>query len=422
MPQPDISARRAKAAEAWALSNEVILIGAGTPVPIPGGADQCFPYQPHPEYRWLTEGFRPGSVLAFDPQEGWTHFTPAVTEAERVWDGVSVEPDGPYLEDLDPWLANRADRPIAWLGVPNTVAQSNEALLTRSREQLTHARRPKDEFEIDLMRRAAAATLAGHQRAVEVIRPGVTEREVQIEIETAFFKAGATKAGYSSIVGTGTNSAVFHFTPGQRPIAPGDSVLVDAGAEYNGYVTDVTRTYPADGKFGPEQQAIYDVVLNAEKNGVDRCRNGVEWLDLHRDCAADLAAGLIDLGILRGSVESAIETEAIALFLPHGIGHMVGLGVRDASGTDPGRLGNRKSAGVGVRCDMILKPGYVMTVEPGLYFIPAILNDPKRHEKFGDAVNWELAQRWIPYGGMRIEDNVLVTEDAPINLTAEIPK
>jgi len=419
MPR-QVEERRNKAAQAWDFKNEIVLIGAGTPVSIPGGADQCFPYTPHPEYRWLTENCRPGSVLAYDPLEGWTHFTPAVTEAERVWDGVTKEPEGPYLEDLAKWLEQRQNRPTVWLGVPNGPADN--ALTEQAREKLTHVRRPKDASEIALMERAAQATKEGHRKAVETIRHGVTERQIQIEMEAEMFRAGATATGYNSIVGVGTNSAVFHFTPGDRKVALTDVVLIDAGAAVDGYVIDVTRTYPASGKFTPEQQAVYDVVLSVLNRSIERCRPGVEWLEIHRLAALDLATGLVHLGILKGNPETLVENEAIAMFLPHGIGHMVGLGVRDASGADPGRAGDRKAAGVRVRCDLVLQPGYVMTVEPGCYFIPAILNDPARREKFEEDVDWQKAEALTAMGGIRLEDNILITQGVPKNLTVEIPK
>lgn len=418
----DTAQRRKKTEEAWGLDKQIILIGAGTPIGIPGGADQCFPYSPHPEYHWLTGNARPGSILAYDPQEGWTHFTPAVTEAERVWDGVTVEPEGPYLADLEPWLAKRNGRPVAWLGEPNDLVEGDPDIAFIAREKLSFVRRPKDNEEIALMERAAKATAAGHAQAIETIRPGVTERQIQIEMEAAMFRAGATATGYASIVGTGANSAVFHFTPGDRTVAPNDLILIDAGAAVDGYVIDVTRTYPATGKFTPEQQDIYDAVKDVLEKSNDRCRPEAEWLEIHRLAALDLATRLVDLGILKGSPQSAVESEAIATFLPHGIGHMVGLGVRDASGAEPGRLGDQKAAGIRVRCDLRLRPGYVMTVEPGCYFIPTLLNNPQRREKFAEFIDWDKALAFTSIGGVRLEDNILVTEGTPKNLTALIPK
>lgn len=416
-----ISERRSRTVENWNLIDEIVLVGCGAPIGLPGGADQCYEFRPHPEYRWLAEETRPGSVLAFDPREGWTRFTPAVSEAERVWDGISEEPEGPFIEDLMTWLETRRGRKLAFLGSPTEDLAYDEALTATLRDKLMQARRPKDFGEIETMRRASFATKAGHDAARKFIRPGVTERQIQIEMEAAFARAGADRPGYHSIVGTGPNSVVFHFTPSHRPVAPNDVVLIDAGAEVDGYVIDVTRTYSADGRFTPSQQDVYDILLESQRKACDRCRVGMEWLEFHTRCALDLADGLARIGVFKGSAQSAVETEAFALFMPHGIGHMVGLGVRDASGAAPGRSGENKAAGVRVRCDLPLEEGYVMTVEPGIYFIPALLNDPERREKFAEEIDWAVVDGYLDFGGMRIEDNMLVTDGDPVNLTIEIP-
>lgn len=416
MPEPELQRRRQAAADAWSLSDEVVLIGAGTPISIPGGADQCFSFKPHPEYRWLAERRREGGVLAFDPSRGWELFEPPITETELVWGG-GEPPVGRSLGELNEWVGGRK---VRWLGTPS--AEIPGEVSDELREALLHARRPKDDSEIDRMRRAARATAAGHAAARQAIRPGATERQVQIEIEAAFFRAGADCTGYGTIVGTGPNSAVFHFVPGQRMIAENDLVLVDAGAEVDGYVIDVTRTYPASGEFTSEQQTLYDAVLKSELVAMDMCRVGVEWLDVHRATALSLSASLREMGMFTCSPEEAVESELIGLFFPHGVGHMVGLGVRDAGGPLPGRKGESRVGGIRVRMDLPLEAGYAVTIEPGLYFIPALLNDPKRREKYAAQVNWTEVEPWIGNGGIRIEDNVLVTTGEPLNLTSAIPK
>ncbi len=201
-----------------------------------------------------------------------------------------------------------------------------------------------------------------------------------------------------------------------------DVVLIDAGGAVRGYTADVTRTYPASGKFTAEAQAINDVVLAGQLAAIQKCRAGVEWHDVHRAAARELAAGLAHLGILRVSPDAACESEAIALFFPHGIGHMVGLGVRDVGGRAPGREEGRMCCGAKVRVDLPIRENFLMTVEPGLYFVPALLDDSERSAKFHDAVNWDSLDRWRPVGGVRIEDNVLITSGDPVVLTQEIPK
>jgi Xaa-Pro aminopeptidase len=183
----------------------------------------------------------------------------------------------------------------------------------------------------------------------------------------------------------------------------------------------VTRTYIV-GSPTQFQRDLYQVVLTAEERAITRCVPGAEWTDIHLACAVDLVAGLVAMGVMRGEPESLVEQEAHTLFFPHGVGHMVGLGVRDASGLLPGRTKNPCPCLRTLRMDLPLAPGYVVTIEPGLYFIPPLLQDPARREKYRDAVNWPLVDQHLHLGGVRIEDNIHVTAGAPENLTAVIPK
>lgn len=419
--QTTLEARRARAARAFGDDAPLVLIGAGHPVPIPGGHDQTFPFVPHPEYYWLTGLKRPGGILAYDPREGWTHFVQPVTEAERLWEGEPEVPEETDLATFAAWLHARRDRPVAGLGVPPEGVAADARLAAAMRERLDRARRAKDGAELEILSRAVAATAAGHARAREVIRPGVTERQIQVELEAEMLRHGAEGTGYGTIVGAGSNAAVLHFAPSSRRVTAEELVLVDAGAQLHGYTADVTRTYPAGDAFSAEHQAVYDIVLAAERKGVSMCRPGTEWHDVHLAVAAVLAEGLRSLGILKGETDALLESGAIALFFPHGVGHMVGLGVRDVGGRAPGRSGEQVYAGARIRVDLPLEEHFLMTVEPGLYFVPALLDDPARRARFQDRVAWETLERWRPVGGVRIEDNVLVTAGAPQNLTEEIP-
>lgn len=370
-------------------------------------------------------------MLAFDPGEGFVHFVPAVTQAERYWEGaggegVDVRTEGAIdLVRLAPWLDARRGRPLALLGaaaaLPDVAADA--ALSERLAARLLHARRRKDELELSRMRRATAATVAGFETAREWLRPGVTERRVQVEMEAAFFRAGADATGYDSIVGSGPNSAVLHFSPGARELRAGEPVLIDAGAAVAGYTADVTRTYPVDGaSFASELRDLYQTVLLTEERAIEKCRAGVEYRDIHLGAAVDLARGLADMGILRGDPESLVERHAQALFFPHGVGHMVGLGVRDAGGYLEGRIKRDDPTSRYLRIDLPLEPGYAVTIEPGLYFIPALLDDPEHRRRYRDTVDWERVDGMKHLGGVRIEDNVLVTEGEPEVLTAAIGK
>jgi Xaa-Pro aminopeptidase len=421
--QFDYPARRERVARALGLADEVLLIGAGQPVPKPEISDALLPFIAHQEYYYLTgHADAVGGILAYDPRDGqWTSFVPEVTELDRVWEGREQLP-GALLSAFPDWLAVRHGRPVVNLGAPVPGATAEADRTAAVREAYKHARRPKEPAEIGLLRRGAAATAAGYAKIQPLLRPGVSERALQIELEAEYFRHGAQTTGYDTIIGVGAQSAVFHGSPSPDRVAQdGDFILIDSGAQVDRYVTDVTRTYVA-GKPSAFQRDLYQVVLGAQQRTIAQCRPGAEWKDLHFRTAADLMAGLAAMGVVRGDPQSLVEREVHTLFYPHGLGHMVGLGVRDASGLEPGRRKDPRPSLRSLRMDLILREGYVVTVEPGLYFIPALLQDHGRRTRYADAVNWTLVDRHQHLGGVRIEDNILVTAGEPVNLTAAIPK
>lgn len=412
------------------LKDEVLVVGAGDFISIPGGQDQVYEFKAHLEYRFLADRCAPRGVMALDPKTGWTHFLPEVTEDERVWEGREPEAfdDAVPLSEFPAWISERSGRPIVNLGEPVEGTNAGSAVIDEIRAKFAAARRPKDAVEIERMHRAVAATAAGFAKARETIATGVSERRVKVELEAEFFRRGGDCTGYHTIVCTGTNAAVLHFSPSHREIAKGDLVLIDAGAQIDGYTADVSRTYGSDGNIPGNGETkgfaadLYQVVLAAQIKAVDACRAGTEFRDLHLAAARDMTEGLIELGVLKGSADSLIERDVHAMFFPHGLGHLVGLGVRDASGYLPGRERSKRFGLSALRVDMPLGEGFIITIEPGLYFIPALLNDPRRREAFASDVDWNVVDQHIAVGGVRIEDNVLVTAGEPDNLTRGIPK
>jgi Xaa-Pro aminopeptidase len=426
---PEIAAqltrRRAAAAAAWNLKDQLVLVGAGEPIPVPGRYDLTYPFRAHSEYLYLTDRERPGGVLAFDPGDGWTEFVEPVTREELLWSGVDGldegVPDGARpTSELTAWLEARRDRPCGCLGAGVPGVSSDAELDEELRYALTHVRRPKDDVELARMRAAEQATRAGFLALESLIEPGRTERELQIELEAQFFRGGADGLAFETIVAGGAHSAVLHFAPTERALRDGELALIDAGGEYRGYASDVTRTYPVSGSFTPEQAHVYETVAQALRTAIETCRPGTEWRDVHRAAALVTADGLVDFGILRGERESLFERGAVSLFFPHGVGHMVGLGVRDAGGVIRGR----SEPGPGfprLRVDLPLERDYAMTVEPGVYFIPAMLGDRTTREELGDAVDWDRVDSLLDFGGTRLEENVLITDDGCDVLTSEIP-
>jgi Xaa-Pro aminopeptidase len=412
--------RRQAAAERWDLGDELVLVAAGEPITVPGRGDLTYPFRSHSEYFYLTDRERPGGVLAFDRSDGWVDFVTPVSRHERLWEGAQhLDPDGVPVSELDRWLEKRRGRRIACLGASLGQVASEPELEGRIREGLNEVRRQKDAVELARMRIAERATAAGFAAIGPLLDAGRTEREIQIELEAEFFRNGADALAFETIVGAGPSSAVLHSSPSARRLRDGELVLIDAGGECRGYASDITRTYPVGGRLSAEQETLYAVVRTANAVATEHCLAGTEWRDVHRAAALVIAEGLVEFGLLRGDPDSLVEQGAQSLFFPHGVGHMVGLGIRDAGGVLRGREPDPDEFPP-LRVDLPLHPGYVMTVEPGIYLVPALLHDPDFRERYRQAVNWDRAESMLDFGGIRIEDNVLVTDDGYEVLTADV--
>jgi Xaa-Pro aminopeptidase len=416
-----LTRRRRALQDAWSREDELVLIGAGEPITVPGRGDITYPFRAHSEYYYMTDRNRPGGVLAFDPQEGWSDFVAPVTEGERLWSGVPVEEhEGLPMPDLARWLTARATRPLVCLGVPVLSVQFDAERTAERRFELSQVRRVKDAVELERMRAAERATSAAFAAVVPLLREGNTERAVQIELEATAFRHGGDAMAYDTIVGGGTNSAVLHSSPSERSFRDGELVLIDAGAEIRGYASDITRTYPVAGELSSEQGELHSLVHAAQRAAVERCVAGTEWRDVHLAAAMVIAQGLIDFGVLMGEPSALVGSGAAGLFFPHGIGHLVGLGVRDAGGTLPERRDD-PTPFPNLRIDLPLRPGFVVTVEPGIYFVAALLCDPQRRRHHRGEVVWDRVDRLLDFGGIRIEDNLLITGDGHEVLTGDVP-
>ena len=441
-----VAERRERAVGRWSLDRGVVLVPAGLMLPITG-TDQFHEYHAHPEHRYLAGGGQAGGVLAFDAGEGWTLFLPQPGAAERVWSG-----DGPSLaavgeasgldrvrptSDLGGWLERRRGEPVAVIGNDDITLRAaeygvdswaslefpmDEEENERLRTVVAELRRAKDPHELALMRAAADATHRGHMAGLRKARAGMSERALQIEIEVEFFRAGAERTAYGSIVGGGPNAATLHFAPTAREFGEGELILVDAGAEVGGYASDVTRTYPVGACFEGVQRDLYSLVLGVQEHAIAGVRPGVEYKNLHLAASVEIAQGLVDLGLLRGDAEGLVERDAQALFFPHGLGHMLGLATHDAGGCLEGRAPSDRPTLRYLRADLPLQPGYVVTIEPGVYFIRALLEDGELRERYRDEVAWEQVDKLLDFGGIRIEDDVLVGEEGAEVLSAATPK
>jgi Xaa-Pro aminopeptidase len=254
-------------------------------------------------------------------------------------------------------------------------------------------RRIKSRHELDLMRRAAEITGAAHLAAMRAARPGAHEYEVEAAIQSVFRSQGSERSAYSSIVGSGPNATVLHYRKNDRRMEEGELILIDAGCEYQYYASDVTRTFPVGGKFSGPQREIYEIVLAAQAASIAAARPGATLEEVHDRSVRVIAQGLIDLALLEGPLDAALEKQTYKKYYMHRTSHYLGMDVHD--------VGRYFIEGKSRPLDS----GVVITVEPGIYVAGNAEGAPERYRGIG----------------VRIEDDVLVTPDGPSVLTADVP-
>jgi Xaa-Pro aminopeptidase len=297
----------------------------------------------------------------------------------------AIGADAAWDARMTRWLNQVRDRARAGISAPTEIRDV--------RCLLDEMRLRKGPEEIALMRRAADIAAAAHVRAMRRARPGMHENEIEAEFLHEFRQQGAQAPSYSPIVAAGANACVLHYLQNDAPMQDGDLLLIDAGCEVEGYASDITRTFPVNGRFSPAQREVYDLVLAAQMAALDAVRPGTAWDQPHEAAVRVLAQGFIDLALVRGSLDQVLEAGDYKRFYMHRTGHWLGLDVHDAG--DYKREGNWRP----------LEPGMVLTVEPGCYIRPA-QDIPERF--------WNI--------GVRIEDDVLVTAAGCEVLTTGAPK
>ncbi|CNH53859.1 Xaa-Pro aminopeptidase [Yersinia ruckeri] len=267
------------------------------------------------------------------------------------------------------------------------------ATLTDWRPWLHEMRLFKSAEEIEAIRRAGEISAMAHTRAMQKCRPGMFEYQLEGEILHEFIRHGARFPAYNTIVGGGENACILHYTENECELRDGDLVLIDAGCEYQGYAGDITRTFPVNGKFSPAQRAVYDIVLESIDTALTLFKPGISIRDVNDRVVCIMVTGLVELGILQGDVEQLLAEQAHRPFFMHGLSHWLGMDVHD--------VGDYQTSDR----SRILEPGMVLTIEPGLYIAP-------------DA-DVPMEYRGI---GIRIEDDILITETGNENLTAKVVK
>jgi len=333
-----------------------------------------------------------------------------------------------YLEDAativvqNPITANEQRQ---LLNCPLRLAKEPEGIDLELTQAIIYLRLTHDELGLQELRQAVEVSIQAHKQGMKVTKIAQLEAEIRGAMEGVIISHNMT-CSYNSIVTV--QGEVLHNQHYHHAFQTGDLLLADVGAETAmGWAADITRTWPVSGQFSPTQREIYQVVLKAHDTCINSIKPGIEYQEIHQIAAIIIAEGLGDLGILKGNPEDLVEQDAHALFFPHGIGHLLGLDVHDMedlgdlAGYEPGRVRSERFGWCFLRLNRPLKPRMLVTIEPGFYQVPAILNDPKNRETYQQIVNWERLEQFADVRGIRIEDDVLVTETGTEILTQSLP-
>ncbi|WP_410498090.1 Xaa-Pro aminopeptidase [Chitinibacter sp. S2-10] len=389
-------------------------------------ADTHYPFRFDSGFYYLTGFTEPDAVLVQIIGENKTEnilFCRPKDEEREIWDGFRYGPaaaartfgfDAAYpLDELDTRMIElmqnqpriyyplakemRWDRNInRWLTAVRAMARTGVSApgsIIDVRSVLDEMRLIKDSFEAGILRQAGSINAHAHIRAMQFAKPGQFEYQVEAEMLHDYYRQGSRSPAYNSIVASGANACCLHYGDNNARMNDGDLLLIDAGCELHGYASDITRTFPVNGRFTPEQKAVYEIVLAAQYAAFEHCQPGKLWNEIHDAATRVLAQGMLDLGLLTGSLDEVLETGSYRQFYMHRTGHWMGLDVHDVGAYKV--EGNWRT----------LQPGMVLTVEPGFYIRPAA-NVPKAFENIG----------------VRIEDDVLITELGHDNLNVECPK
>ena len=393
--------------------------------------DMHYPYAVNPHFKaWLPLTNAPGSWLVYAPGQ-----RPKLIflQPHDYWHVVPQAPSGEWVSQFDIAIVRNAEDAkqhlpknaarCAILGEPQSALGPYGAFAPNNPQPvldyLHYHRAYKTPYEIAMMREATRVGVRGHRAAERAFRAGASE----FGIHLAYCQAARQDANdlpYTNIVCLNEHAAVLHsYERDLMPPSESRSFLIDAGGSHRGYASDITRTYAAHGH--DEFQALVDAVDAAQRAMCDQVRAGTDYRQIHLDAHLALAGILHDFGIVTVSAEAAVATGVSSAFFPHGIGHGIGLQVHEVAGfaaSDAGGTIPRPDGHPYLRLTRTLESGMVVTIEPGLYFIDMLLDELKQQGK-GGSVNWDAVARFKPYGGIRIEDDVVCTDGAPENLTRD---
>lgn len=389
--------------------------------------DVYYPYRPSSDFYYLTGFPEPEAVAVLAPGRAdgaYVLFCRERSPELELWDGPLAGLQGARthygagqsfacdtLDEVMPRLIAGRGRIYYMMGEEPSCDQRIAGWIEAARLQTKGSPAPqaepgslqtplhemrlyKSRHETRNMRRAAQISAAAHKQAMRACRPGMSEYQLEAELIAEFIRRGARSPAYPPIIGSGANGCILHYTQNSATLQDGDLVLIDAGAEYGYYASDITRTFPINGRFSAEQAAVYEVVLASQQAAISEVRAGRHWNHPHEAAVRVITEGLRELGILSGDPAELVARQAYTPYYMHRTGHWLGMDVHDVGDY---RIGGEWR---------VLEPGMVMTVEPGLYLRPGTPG---------------LDRRWWDIG-IRIEDDVLTTRGEPEILSADAPK
>ena len=386
-------------------------------------SDTAYAFRQDSSFYYFSGFSEPSSVMVLVNDNNNIYsiiFVPMKDKVKEIWDGYRAGPEGAVKDYLFDQAFNNSDldkevpeilkgkqklfysfgkdqdfdkKVIEWTNIANTAERHSKTIdMVDSTSLVGNIRLIKDDAEIDTLKKSCEISADAHVEIMKTIKPGQTEQDVETQYLYEFAKRGSRFPAYTPIVAGGENACVLHYVENNQPLHDGELILVDAGGEYEMYASDITRTFPVNGKFSKEQREIYNVVYKANQEAIQAVRSGNNIMEPQTISEKVITRGLVDLGILKGDPDELYEAGAHKDFYMHKVGHWLGLDVHDAGDYMEGDE------------FMSYKPGMVTTIEPGIYISSSADVDDK----------WKGI-------GVRIEDDILVTNDGNVNLTEKVP-
>ncbi|KAI9879450.1 MAG: hypothetical protein M1830_008497 [Pleopsidium flavum] len=400
--------------------------------------DEPQPFRQRRYFFYLSGCALPDCYLTYNIHTNrLTLFIPPIDPDSVIWAGLPLSPsEALNLYDVDDVLPSTevnaflnsktessTSHPTIW-AIQNQVSDSITFLsfdqkdFTAVKEAIDECRVVKDAYEIALTRKANAISTLAHTAVLKAVKHAHNERELEAVFLERCIANGCREQAYHSIVASGTNAATLHYQKNYEDMEGRDNLLLDAGGEFRCYAADITRTFPIKGKFSKESRQIYDIVLRMQEVCTEMLRDGVLWDDVHAKAHKVAIEGLLDIGILKGDKEETFEKKTSVAFFPHGLGHYLGMDTHDTGGHP--NYEDKDTMFRYLRVRGKLPAGSIITVEPGIYFCRFIIEPYLKDPVHSKHIDNEVLDRYWDVGGVRIEDNILITETGYENLTTAV--